>query len=476
MVSFKLLKQPKSTLVVSLIILFIFCLPLTISAVDLTSLNYKISNIHLPTSAGLSQSNSYNLSLMIGQDVVGSSTSTNYKLFLGNIVYESDIDEYFCISPPWYWDDKSYGGTDDIDNDSLDGLCCGDDYLENYVGTINKPNQLADGTDACCEEPTDCVISDSCIASELDTTDMVDLGELSCYNAGLYRGFCGDASWQRSPDDSADACCCLSDGYWDADPTSSNPCCDAGDDWTSSDGKWTCTDGVVSGNYTGDFCSEDLNLFQPDVVFTVLCDEQEIDGVKRWWNDTDWVSESPSRCGCTQNLDCNQANNESCIQNVCVEKSAPTISFIPSGLLSLQMGDTRDIVLIIKNYMDITDNVDISIDKSLTTISDWLWFKGQKNMNPYTKTVVIPPNSDVSVILQVMGGKTGLYTIAVEAKSQFTLDSSLKMNDIRIIPTIDAGAVGTTTTTTPGLSWVSFLLVLVISLLIYPKKGFSTKR
>ena len=303
-----------------------------------------------------------------------------------------------------------------------------------------------------------------------DSSDSKDGEDPSCLNTGKIQGFCGAISgiyqWQENPDDSADSCCCTSSGYWD----DTNGCCDAGDSWTSTNMKWICQESIVKGYYDGDCCDSTLNPLPTDVVVTFECDEQEIDGTKKWWNGTDWVSPAPKYCGCTQTSDCDTANDESCIENICVTIKEPILNFIPYSSISIMVGETEEIVLDIRNDMSVTDHIEITIDKS-QEISNWAWFKDQKNVNPHTKTVSIAPESNKKVIMQILGGKTGSYNLIINSKSILTLKEGSKEAQIRIIPKVDEDGNTIETTNTPGLSWLGFIAIMIMGLFVFSRNN-----
>ena len=371
----------------------------------------------------------------------------------------------------YYWDfTGSDRGNDTYDSNTLNDVCCQDDSDEHYISTSNKPLQVADGTDACCPDSTNCVIFDTCFTSDTDTSNMDDDGGKSCYNTGLFQGFCGNSKWQISPDESPDACCCISSGYWD----NTKKCCDAGDSWTSTDDKWICSNSIASGDYTGNTCDSSLNSLPIDVVITFECDETEIDGTKKWWDGTEWIAPAPEYCGCTQNSDCNTAGDETCIENICVVVKDPVLILDGSTLdftISIPLGETRDVMLKIRNEMNVTDYIEINIDKTYE-ISNWAWFKGQENMNPHTKIVSVPPNSDQNIIIEILGGKTGTYTLKIDAESLLTLKEVQKESTVMVIPKINenTGEI-VETTSTPGLSWLGFILVMIAGSMIFYRKS-----
>ncbi|MEA2003951.1 MAG: hypothetical protein U9O53_03245, partial [archaeon] len=301
-----------------------------------------------------------------------------------------------------------------------------------------------------------------------DSSNSKDDGDQSCLNTGNIQGFCGAISgtyqWQENPDNSSDSCCCLSDGYWD----DTNHCCDAGDSWTSTSGKWICQESVVKGYYDGNYCDSTLNPLPTDVVVTFECDEQEIDGTKKWWNGTDWVSPAPEFCGCTQTSDCDTTNNESCIENICVTIKEPILNFIPYSSISIMVGDTEEIMLDIRNDMNVTDHIEITIDKS-QDISNWAWFKGQKSVNPHSRTINVKPESSKKVIIQILGGKTGSYNLKINSKSLLTLKEGSKEAQIRVIPKVDEDGNTVETTNTPGLSWLGFIATMIIGLFVFSR-------
>ena len=385
---------------------------------------------------------------------------TVYKTCTNGLNWISSEETHACI------DGHTYKCKFDLSNDVISAELDVTKVDAGYVQVSQEKAYL------CQEDGTWRLMG--CDAESYNGTDDEDQ---SCLNRGIRQGMCGSVNnvykWQDSPDESPDSCCCTSNGFWD----DTQGCCDTGDEWTSSDGKWICRNGIVSGDYTGNYCDTTLNPLPKTVIFTTMCDEQEIDGTKKWWNDTDWVTPAPQQCGCTQNSDCDTTNSESCLENICMIIKTPILNFIPYSTINIPLGNTEEIILDIRNDMDITDNIELNIDTNYD-LSNWAWFKGQKNINPHTKQIIIPANSNVKVIIEIIGSKTGEYTLNINSDSLLTLMSSTIDANIRIIPQIsnteslsgeDTGKVETTTT--PGLSGIGFIIIMIIGSLLIPTKN-----
>ncbi len=387
---------------------------------------------------------------------------TVYKTCTDGINWLSSEETHACI------DGHTYKCNFDLSNDVISA---GLDVTKVNAGYVQVSQEKA----YLCQENGNWRLM-GCDAESYNGTDDEDQ---SCLNRGIRQGMCGSVDniykWQDSPDESPDSCCCTSNGFWDE----TQGCCDTGDEWTSSDGKWICRNGIVSGDYTGNYCDTTLNPLPPTIIFTTMCDEQEIDGIKKWWNNTDWVTLAPEQCGCTQNSDCNTINGESCLENICMIVKTPMLNFIPYSTINILLGNTEEIILDIRNDMDITDNIELNIDTNYD-ISNWAWFKGQKNLNQHTKQIVIPANSNVKVIIEIIGSKTGAYTLNIDSDSLFTLMSSTIDANIRIIPqtsnteSLNGENTGKVeTTTTPGLSWIGFIFIMMLgSIILYRKDKF----
>ncbi|MCK5042939.1 MAG: hypothetical protein KAR51_02840, partial [Candidatus Aenigmarchaeota archaeon] len=316
----------------------------------------------------------------------------------------------------------------------------------NVVFYCNDSNGLMNSTGISFKVEYDCMLNE-----DLDP---------ECVNVWL----CRLNKWVKDPDYSTDACCCMSSGYWETVES----CCDSADSWLSGDSKWVCSTGVVMGVYTGPACNPAMNPFIVDVETVFECDEIEIGGTKMWWDGSEWVTVAPLHCVCTQNSDCNTAGGETCIENMCIIIKEPVLALLP-GSISIPLGETDNIILEIKNDMNVTDIIKINIDSSLE-ISNWAWFQGQKNMNPHSVDVIISPKSTKMLIIEIMGGKTGTYDFKVSAESLLTLKYVTETATVRITPKIDADG-GVTTTDTPGLSGFGFVIVLLFaSLFIYSGK------
>jgi len=316
----------------------------------------------------------------------------------------------------------------------------------NVVFYCNDSNGLMNSTNINFKVEYDCMLNE-----DLDP---------ECVNFWL----CRLNKWVKDPDYSTDACCCISSGYWETVES----CCDSADSWLSGDSKWVCSTGVVMGVYTGSACNPAMNPFIVDVETVFECDMVEIDGTKIWWDGSEWVTVAPLHCVCTQNSDCNTAGGETCIENMCIIIREPVLALLP-GSISIHLGATNNIILEIKNDMNVTDIIKINIDSSLE-ISNWAWFQGQKNMNPHSVDVIISPKSTKMLIIDIMGGKIGTYDFKVSVESLLTLKYVTETATVRITPKIDAED-GITAADTPGLSGFGFVIVLLFaSLFVYSGK------
>ena len=383
---------------------------------------------------------------------------TVYKTCIDGINWISSEETHTCI------DGHTYKCKFDLSNDvitaGIDVTRVDEGYVQ--VSQVDQTAYICTGSGTW-----------RTIECDDDSFNGTDENNISCLNTGITQGFCGDIigiyQWQNNPDESLDSCCCTSNGYWD----NIKGCCDAGDSWTSTDSKWICSNGVVLGDYTGLNCDGTLNPLLIDVVVTFECDETEINGTKKWWDGTEWVTPAPEYCGCTQKSDCNTAGGETCIENICIIVKDPVLILDGSTLdltISIPLGETRDVMLKIRNEMNVTDYIEINIDKTYE-ISNWAWFEGQKNMNPHTKIVSVPPNSDQNVIIEILGGKTGIYTLKIDAESLLTLKEVQKESTVIVIPKINenTGEI-VETTSTPGLSWLGFILVMIAGSMIFYRK------
>ena len=269
--------------------------------------------------------------------------------------------------------------------------------------------------------------------------------------------YCYLNQWITDSDYSINACCCISSGYWD----DVGFCCDSSDDWSTSDGKGVCSTGVIRGEYTGPVCSVPI-ITEVETVF--VCNELEINGTKMWWNGTFWVSVAPQYCGCTQNSDCDISNNELCMDNICLLVQEPVVSI--KDINTLRLGATEEFIIEIKNNMNVSDNIELTLSGIL---SNWVWFKGQKNMNPHDMVVIVPPQSSKKIIVNVFGGKIGIYDLNLYTKSLLTLKDNAADISINII-NAEYG-IGAKKVNTPGLSGIGFVLVILFgSVMMYFRK------
>ena len=77
--------------------------------------------------------------------------------------------------------------------------------------------------------------------------------------------------------------------------------------------------------------------------------------------------------------------------------------------------------------------------------------------------VIVPPQSSKKIIVDVFGGKLGAYTLNVYAQSLLTLKDKTTEASIRIIDVEEV--IGAKKVNTPGMSGISFVLVMLFGLL-----------
>ncbi len=413
------------------------------SAVEMSSSQYRITGFTASSGSGSSTGGNYELDLTIGFPTTGTSTGGNYKLFLGPDYYDGDINHAYC-EPMWTWMGSAKEGYDTIDGNIADDLCCGDDLGEQYIA----PSESVDGKEACVTGNPDCVLFGYSFDTETNTDNMIDDGNQSCYSTNLFRGFCDSDGWNRSTDKSPDICCCLGSGYW----SNSNQCCDEDDTWLNDDMTWACLQGTSVGSYSGLDCDSSMNALDQQETLAYECDKITVSDTEYWWNGTHWTDRSPGHCGCSSDADC-QVGYE-CLRNTCLKPTSPEIMPIPT--ITIYTGDTKEISIETVNRMNITDNVELSIDGEM---DNWIWFKGQERLDQHRKEISIPKGSGIKTAIKIMGGQTGTYLVTIKTDSLHTgkkSDSDLLVN---VIPKTKEDVKETET---PGLSGLAFMLCFIL--------------
>ena len=172
---------------------------------------------------------------------------------------------------------------------------------------------------------------------------------------------------------------------------------------------------------------------------------------------------------------CDCISSDECYDGACIGMSycanlAPPeidIEFTGSGdTFEIPLGKTRTLLIKLKNPLGMPDSIELSIYGNPINIKYWSYFEGQKYKDRTKKIVHLGPRSEISVPLNVLGGKVGEYMLRVEAKSITNSQKASKDIQVSVISVDKDGYA----TTTPGLGVVGLLLLILMAALMSTKE------
>ena len=172
---------------------------------------------------------------------------------------------------------------------------------------------------------------------------------------------------------------------------------------------------------------------------------------------------------------CNCISSDECYGGVCVGMSycanliPPEIDFDFTGSgdsFEIPLGKTKILLIKLKNPLDIPDSIELSIYGNPIEIKYWSYFEGQKYESRTKNIVHLEPLSEISVPLNVLGGKAGEYMLRVEAKSLTNSQKASKDLQVAIFYTDKDGH----STNTPGLGVVGLIVLILLAALIIARQ------
>ena len=172
---------------------------------------------------------------------------------------------------------------------------------------------------------------------------------------------------------------------------------------------------------------------------------------------------------------CSCIASEECYDGACIGMSycanlvPPEIDFDFTGSgddFEIPLGKTRILLIKLKNPLDMPDSIELSIYGDPISIKYWSYFEGQKYQNRTKKIVHLGPKSEISVPLNVLGGKAGEYMLRVEAKSLTNSQKVSKDTQVSIVY-IDKDGYSTTT---PGLGFFGVVICVLFASLFMVKR------
>ncbi|MCK5474447.1 MAG: hypothetical protein KAI53_03510 [Candidatus Aenigmarchaeota archaeon] len=144
-----------------------------------------------------------------------------------------------------------------------------------------------------------------------------------------------------------------------------------------------------------------------------------------------------------------------CIEGICSSSgNEPFIGFDVNNTHVIELGKTGKIYVIIKNPTPTKKSVPLYIG-SFDVIKNWMWFEGHKYDTRRNITMTIDAYAEKVVVINVLGGKTGDYSIVVGPDSDYA--TRYDEINIRIVSKKD----GAFFSSTPGLGLISLFFIIL---------------
>ncbi len=144
----------------------------------------------------------------------------------------------------------------------------------------------------------------------------------------------------------------------------------------------------------------------------------------------------------------------SCIECICSSSGdKPFVGFNADNNQIIELGKTEKIYVKIKNPTPTKKSVPLYIG-SFDAVKNWMWFEGHKYDTRRNITMTIDAHTEKVVVVNVIGGKTGDYSISIGPDSDYA--NRYDEINIRVVSKKD----GSFFSSTPGLGILSLLLIV----------------
>ncbi|MCK4550401.1 MAG: hypothetical protein KAT91_00435 [Candidatus Aenigmarchaeota archaeon] len=145
----------------------------------------------------------------------------------------------------------------------------------------------------------------------------------------------------------------------------------------------------------------------------------------------------------------------SCIECICSSSGdKPFVGFDTDNNQIIELGKTEKIYVKIKNPTPTKKSVPLYIG-SFDAVKNWMWFESHKYDTRRNITVTIDAYAEKIVVINVIGGKTGDYSITIGPDSDYA--NRYDEINIRIVSKKDSGFFSST----PGLGVISLLFIIM---------------
>ena len=148
-------------------------------------------------------------------------------------------------------------------------------------------------------------------------------------------------------------------------------------------------------------------------------------------------------------------NNILCCKTKDLTPPTTIVGFDANNIHVIELGKTEKIYVEIKNPTPTKKSVPLYIG-SFDMIKNWIWFEGHKYDTRRNITMTIDAYAEKIVVVNVLGGKTGDYSITIGPDS----DYANRYDEIPIKIVSKASGIGIFSST-PGLGVLSLLFILL---------------
>ncbi|MBW6451848.1 MAG: hypothetical protein K0B02_03905 [DPANN group archaeon] len=87
----------------------------------------------------------------------------------------------------------------------------------------------------------------------------------------------------------------------------------------------------------------------------------------------------------------------------------PSVELISTDYFTLTSGETKQVVLTVRNYEDVVDVVDIHLSSN-SELNNWIWFSNHRyDSKRHDLSVVMQPYDLKRIVINIFGGNSGTY-------------------------------------------------------------------
>ncbi|RLG15771.1 MAG: hypothetical protein DRN71_00485 [Candidatus Nanohalarchaeota archaeon] len=167
--------------------------------------------------------------------------------------------------------------------------------------------------------------------------------------------------------------------------------------------------------------------------------------------------------------------SDECISISCLDYTMcgalvpPEVDFSTNIGLTIALGQTEAIPIILKNPAGFEDTIKLDIYTDPPLMQQTSYFEGEKYSKRTTKIVRLKANTEEYILLHVFGGKTGTYHLMINAQSLSTTLQVYNRTTVKVVLKDNQDIHSNT----PELSFISMVIVFIIAYISYNTKHTS---